>query len=74
MDFERLVAVLSGSALPVRVGEGEATSVALDDVGPRPMTNTESVAVLVRAVVRAAEFWKLFNPEAAALFDVPPVT
>jgi hypothetical protein len=33
-----------------------------------------SVAVLVRAVVRAAELWGLSNDEAAALFDVPRAT
>ena len=38
-------------------------NIALDDAGPRPMTDTESVAVLVRAVVRAAELWKLSIPK-----------
>lgn len=49
-------------------------AVALENAGPRPMSDAESVAILVRAVVRAAELWELSNDEAAALFDVPPAT
>jgi len=42
--------------------------------GVRPVADREKIAVLVKAVLRAAEAWKLTNDEAAALFDVAPAT
>ncbi len=42
-----------------------------------PTTTTpepDHVATIVRAVVRAAEAWRLPNAKAAALFDVPTAT
>lgn len=42
--------------------------------GVHPVTDREKIAVLVKAVLRATEAWKLTNDEAAALFDVAPAT
>lgn len=42
--------------------------------GVHPVTEGDRIAVIVKAVVRAAEAWNLSNAEAAALFDVPSAT
>ena len=39
-----------------------------------PLGDRDRVAVIVKAVVRAAEAWGLTNTESAALFDVPTAT
>lgn len=39
-----------------------------------PIAERDRIAVVVKAVVRVAEAWKLTNLEAATLFDVPPAT
>ena len=39
-----------------------------------PLNERKQIEVVVKAVVRAADAWKLTNGEAAALFDVPPAT
>lgn len=39
-----------------------------------PLNERKQIEAVVKAVVRAAEAWKLTNGEAAALFDVPPAT
>ena len=40
----------------------------------QPVTEAGEIAVIVRAVVRAADAWGLSNAEAATLFDVPSAT
>lgn len=40
----------------------------------QPVTEPEKAAVIVTAVVRAAEAWRLTDQEAADLFDVPVAT
>ena len=40
----------------------------------RPLGDRDRIAVVVKAVVRAADAWGLSNIEAAALFDVPTAT
>lgn len=40
----------------------------------RPLRNRDRIAVVVKAVVRAADAWGLTNTEGAALFDVPTAT
>jgi hypothetical protein len=42
--------------------------------GPRPVSDAERVAVVVRGVVHLANLWKLSSEEAAAMFDVPTAT
>ena len=39
-----------------------------------PLQDRAKIAALLKAVVRAADFWSLTNAEAAALFDVPIAT
>lgn len=36
-----------------------------------PLRNRDRIAVVVKAVVRAADAWGLTNTEGAALFDAP---
>lgn len=38
------------------------------------VANKEQIAVIVKAVVRATDAWKLDNAQAATLFDVSPAT
>ena len=38
------------------------------------LNERKQIDAVVKAVVRAAEAWKLTNGEAAAVFDVPPAT
>ena len=40
----------------------------------RPLRNRDRIAIVVKAVVRAADAWGLTNTEGAALFDVPTAT
>ena len=40
----------------------------------QPVTEADKIAVIVKAVVRAADAWGLSNAEAATLFDVPSAT
>lgn len=40
----------------------------------QPIAEADRIAVIVKAVVRAAKAWNLSNAEAAALFDVPSAT
>ena len=40
----------------------------------RPLGERERIAVVVKAVVRAADAWGLTNVEGASLFDVPTAT
>ena len=40
----------------------------------QPVADGEKVAVIVKAVVRAADAWNLSNAEAATLFNVPATT
>ena len=39
-----------------------------------PLGDRDKVAIVVKAVVRAADAWGLTNTESAALFDVPTAT
>ena len=39
-----------------------------------PIAEADKIAVIVKAVVHAADAWNLSNAEAAALFDVPSAT
>lgn len=39
-----------------------------------PLSDRDEVSVIVKAVVRACDAWRLSNAEAANLFDVPPAT
>jgi len=40
----------------------------------QPVAETDQIAAIVNAVVRAADAWGLSNAEAAELFDVPSAT
>ena len=52
--------------LPLRHTSGESKL--------RPLGDRDRIAVVVKAVVRAADAWGLTNIEGAALFDVPTAT
>ena len=39
-----------------------------------PISEREQIAVIVKAIARIAEAWKLSNAESASLFDVAPAT
>lgn len=52
----------------------EAVHIAPERDVLRPISDGDKIAVIVQAVVRAADAWNLSNAEAATLFDVPTAT
>jgi hypothetical protein len=67
LSYDIQYEIIRSCSMPAVVHFSESAELA-------PLAEKARVAAVVKAVVWAAEAWKLSNAQAAALFDVPPAT